>query len=442
MTIETPTFSHLMIMGWFGIIQLIISVRSWMKKGGGVINPYIFFLLALYIFSFGQSLLYSFKLISGRDLIGYLEITIPDVFNAQIYTLILLACFQIGANLAKEIIYTSHDNPVELVKQRKRLLIIGQVLFLISVIPYYQELIKNLVISVTYGYGAIYDQEVRIGINNISAIIGELFIPSLICMHVACKRNMYKIVIEILLLFNAIVILITGGRTRGVILLVLVLIMHNFFVRRFSKKMIIVLGVGAFFFLSILSYISTTRSGNNRQVSVEGLEISTNGAVDAIGEMGGSMFCLIESQKLVPEHEPFRYGESYLYSLTAVIPNLGFWEIHPAKLKANLSDWLTDTLDLSYGTGFSMVAEAYVNFGALGFLVFVLLGWLFASFFNQFNNIIGTENVVFCAFILIIFWFSLKLPRNCFIGFARPVVYYALPILWLSRGYIWKRKTN
>ena len=78
----------------------------------------------------------------------------------------------------------------------------------------------------------------------------------------------------------------------------------------------------------------------------------------------------------------FRYGESYLYSLTTIIPNLGFWDAHPGAIKAHLGNWLQDVLGLDYGPGFSMAAEAYINFGWFGILFMMLLGcfygWLFS----------------------------------------------------------------
>lgn len=51
---------------------------------------------------------------------------------------------------------------------------------------------------------------------------------------------------------------------------------------------------------------------------------NSNAFYSAISEMGGSMYPMITTMEIVPEREEFRYGSSYLYSATSIIPNLGF----------------------------------------------------------------------------------------------------------------------
>lgn len=140
------------------------------------------------------------------------------------------------------------------------------------------------------------------------------------------------------------------------------------------------------------------------------------------------MFCLIKTRNLVPEKQDYRYGKSYLYAFTSIIPNLGFWDIHPAKKEANLSDWLTDSLGLDYGTGFSMCAEAFANFGYLGFIAFFFWGWFMASILGKIEWSVQTRNYAQMAFLLILFWFFLTLPRNNFINLIRPIFFVAGPI--------------
>lgn len=180
--------------------------------------------------------------------------------------------------------------------------------------------------------------------------------------------------------------------------------------------------------MQILSYVASVRTDSGRGLSKESVKIENNGAVDAVAEMGGTMFCLIKTMNLVPEHQSYRYGRSYLYAFTSLIPNLGFWDIHPAKKEANLSDWLTDSLGLDYGTGFSMCAEAYANFGYLCFVAFFFWGWFLASVFGKIEISAQTQNYALMAFLLILFWFFLTLPRNNFINLIRPFFFIAGPV--------------
>lgn len=152
------------------------------------------------------------------------------------------------------------------------------------------------------------------------------------------------------------------------------------------------------------------------------------------------MFCQIWTADILSKTNDYRYGSSYAYTMTSIIPNFGFWKIHPAKKHANLGEWLTEQKGLSFGTGYSMVAEAYINFWMFGALMMMFLGFGLTKFFGMLGNAINGHNVAFTAFILVLFWFGLSIPRNSFIGVIRAIFYFALPIYWDTCGYIIKRE--
>lgn len=427
-TTSNPSMNSLMLMGWLGLVQLLYCIMSWLKKGNQFISPYIIFMLALYVFSYGQSFLWAFGLESERSLIGFYGITIPEVFKAQVSTLIMLAFFHIGAsywwhkNQRTSNIITNNNSNIQ------NLRIIGWLLFVVSLIPYVTETVHDLVLSLTRGYGAIYG-EGKVGFDNLSGFVADYFIPSVICLFIAYKDN--KVVrwfFTGIILINIIAILVIGGRSNAVILIAILLVMYNYLVKKFTKKWLFLGVVGAFLFLQVLSFVASVRTEGGRAASMSDMKIENNAAVDAVAEMGGSMFCLIETQNLVPRLYDYRFGKSYIYAFTTIIPNMGFWDIHPAKKESNLSDWLTDALGLGYGTGFSMCAEAYANFGNLGFIVFFFWGWFLASVFGKIEVSVKTRNYALLAFLLILFWFFLKLPRNNFINLVRPIFFVAGPI--------------
>lgn len=429
-------FEILRVMGLLGAIQLFYSVWSWKSIGREIINPYVFFLLALYLFSFGQSFLYIFNIVSEkRDLLGFQGITIDEIFNAQKMTLFMLSFFHIGAicfvRNKKKMLNTSYNNINYIYRIRK----LGWFLFVVSIIPYYWDLIETLLISMASGYGAIYERNAAIGISQIDKYIADYFIPSLICLFVGYSndKRVKSLVIGICTV-NIVAILLTGGRTPAVILVALLILLYHYCVKRISFKGILALSIFSFLFLSLLSVVSYLRSQEERSIEAYlRYDVSgNNAAVDALAEMGGTMFCLIKTKDIVPLYENYRYGRSYLYSFTTFIPNIGFWEIHPAKREANLGEWLTNALKLSYGTGYSMCAEAYINFGGCCWIIMFFLGGLF-------GNLLGIENkrlkedLALLIFSLIIFWFCLKITRNSFIGFVRIFFYYALPAYYIIK---------
>lgn len=436
----------LTIIGWFGLLQLIVSTLSWRNNGKSIISPYYFFLIALYLFSFGQSLLYPFNLVcEKRDLYEsyslYYGFSVKDIYLAQIQTLLMLNVFHIaGLKYSTKINYSSGSAISKASGQNNRLKQIGWVLFAISIIPFSYDTIMDMITSMTMGYRALYEAEAKIGIANSAKFIAAYFIPSIICLFIAYRHNKsIRKFLTVIVLGVSIAYLIIGGRSNAVILLGLIVILYQYLVKPFSKKVLLVGFVGAFFFLQILSYIANTRN----DVSVNSsstIELSDNAAVEAISEMGWSQFCLIKSMQFVPSKEDFRYGRSYIFAFTSIIPNLGFWPIHPAKKESNLGDWLTDTLGTTFGTGFSMCAEAWVNFGVFGFLIFYLWGALLGSIFGRIEKVISEEDIALLAFLLVLFWFCLKIPRNAFLNVVRAVFYYAAPIYIVCNNFRIRKK--
>lgn len=437
-TTEQPTMQVLSVLGWFGLLQLVYCILSWLKRGNQFISPYVIFLIALYVFSIGQSFLWAFDLNSERTLVGYYEITVSDIFESQVLSLIMLAFFHIGASyyITKRRKGSEH---VFMEGNVHRLKVIGWILFAISVIPYVSETNDDMLLSMAKGYGAIYG-EGKVGLDNLSSFIAGYFIPSVICLFIAYKNNeKIRFFIVAILLVNIVAILLTGGRSNAVILLAVLVIMYNYLVRKFSKKWLLIGFFAVFAMLQVLSFVGSVRTERGRSASLEGLKFENNAAIDAIAEMGGSMFCLIKTKEIVPSQESYRYGKSYLYSFTTLIPNLNIWTIHPAKKEANLSDWLTEKLGVGFGTGFSMCAEAYINFGYLCFVVFFFWGWFLSSVFGKIEISTETKNYALMAFLLILFWYFMKLPRNNFINLVRPIFFVAGPIyLFCTHGL--KRK--
>ena len=97
--------------------------------------------------------------------------------------------------------------------------------------------------------------------------------------------------------------------------------------------------------------------------------------------MGWQLSNTVEMTNRIPEQYPFRYGSSYMYSLTTIIPNLGFWDLHPAAVHSNLSDWLQGIMNYHSGPGFSPVAEAFGKFR----MVWRILYDIRRSYFRTFS---------------------------------------------------------
>ena len=238
---DEPSMKSLSLMGWLGFVQLIYCIISWIKRGNQFVSPYIIFLFCLYIFSYGQSFLWAFDLESERSLIHFIDISIHGIFSAQVQTIIMLAFFHIGAiHYIQKQRYNSLSHNFS-VNYTRRLKQVGWFLFIISVVPYISETINDMILSMSKGYMALYQGEEKVGINNLSNVIADYFIPSIICLFIAySNKKTMRTIIVVFLLLNVVAILITGGRTNAVILLAILGILYNYLFKRFTRKWLVI----------------------------------------------------------------------------------------------------------------------------------------------------------------------------------------------------------
>lgn len=437
--------SNLKMMGVFGWAQFVISVVGWKRITGRVFVPYIIFLLAAYIFCVGQSFLEVFNLVVEERSV-YNMCSASEIYRAEVYSLLFLASFHIGALVDYRKKYSEtkiNDSSKTKLVEYSAIKNIGRIYIYISFIPFIIEnYVKYSMVS-AYGYWGLY-KNTGIPLWGLITLLSDFFIPGVLCILLTSRPNSNR-QRSILLFFAAIIffIMYCGGRSQGVVLVAVTLLYYQNHVKAISKKGWILLCVGGFFFVYMMSVISHLRSGS-RDSYVEAIvnykaEAGSNPFFETISEMGGSIYPMARTMTLVPStNEEYRYGTTYLYALSSLIPNVGFWERHPAAVKANLAEWLMKKDRLTYSPAYSIVAEAYINFGIAGFIVMFILGVYFSRVLNIES---GSKNKMLTFLVAIIFtYMSLQMVRNCFFGVVRTIAYYILPIYWYVSYRINKTK--
>lgn len=211
--------------------------------------------------------------------------------------------------------------------------------------------------------------------------------------------------------------------------------------------------------LVAISMVGMLRNmGSYEKLSMSDVQKSYEKAnvTDSLLSMGQTLGLAAHVLEFVPKEEPYRYGRSYWIAIKGCVPNIGSSvdasEGRQAAKRAvqaskeavvNMvpSDWMTykilrEQYDQGFGTGFTSVGEAYLNFGALGvFVVFFLHGWflnncdrqpiylslprfiflatmlngLYKTVRNDFGNF--TKPAAFIAIILLVWWMVLKILR-------------------------------
>jgi oligosaccharide repeat unit polymerase len=150
--------------------------------------------------------------------------------------------------------------------------------------------------------------------------------------------------------------------------------------------------------------------------------------LSGIAEMGQSIWTLAETYRLIGAGD-FRYGMTYVEALKRVVPNISVssepghelrtmdYENSPAYWFVLMTaPWL---LKEHLGLGFSSIAEAYMNFGAIGVvIVFSLLGLVLARI-----EAMAIRNAYFLAGQTVILAPLLWTVRNDFTVFTRAAVW-------------------
>lgn len=168
---------------------------------------------------------------------------------------------------------------------------------------------------------------------------------------------------------------------------------------------------------------------------------------DTFRTLGQTGALLAHVLRLVPQEDPYRYGETYIQYVITSIPNLSTEKSASARSQAlrerfqdpsvmtrlSPSDWLTYRLrpqvfGLGEGVGFTGIGEPYLNFGLPGVIVFFLaLGYLLGRL-DQVNLIERPALLIFTSAIL---WHLMQTVRDDFSNFLKPMVFtYLFLLCW------------
>ena len=371
-------------------LELISSFIMWKKLTGEYMSPFLIVYFVAVMFGIGQCFCWALGIDMGEiDLLQYTpRINKLYVGEALQYSLVGLLFFFEGSvwtynkNVARIKYYNICDDNIGL----KTVKIVSTILLIISlpcVCMNYMKIIPAVLAKGYLGYYSSVLEYSQMG-QFIPLLAGWFPIALLMKYAIHISRNVVYAKIDVLVLVIYIVIvLFIGGRSGAVLVVLAFLLTKHYFGMPITKKKIIPVGIVGYCGMGILSAIASTRNQVNRTIiSVFSAFSMTSVVGSLIGELGWSMSSLAWTMLLISANGRFRLGESYLYALTAAIPNLGFWKTHPA-LKANLGDWMQQELGRTSGLGYTFIAESFANFSWFGLLIMFIWGVIIGSILNS-----------------------------------------------------------
>jgi hypothetical protein len=238
--------------------------------------------------------------------------------------------------------------------------------------------------SVTEGYGAMYDVKEG-GLSAYIQLLGGGFVCASSAL-LACAQFRVQLA-RIAWALSAVVLVLylgAGFRTFPLMLLCALLYIRHSFIRPFSMRDWLLLGSTAFVVSSIVVVIRSA-SGLER-FSAEGITTAVTSSEsswieDRLCPFGETFRAVAVTVDSVPDRRDYEMGKTFLWGTIVPFPFAPrvaavFWDVPESP-----AIWLTRQVSerefrQGRGMGFSHFAEAYLNFGRYGALMYLILGWL------------------------------------------------------------------
>jgi hypothetical protein len=390
-----------LIFGLFVCIAHIIwRVRS---KPRNYLAPDVFYIIFYAAFHFAFLVLWLFGIVHASDLSGRRVFIAPEQYNLVMFIVNLgLLGFLFGYELA------APKKKFDVSTQKRKIPTVGWTLAGITL------MLLALVIHVGFIFGigirtwltegyqvyihterySQYYRLWRIQFHIFSLGFG-IYITSVALRY----RRLFRGKLGITLFFIYICLLVLeGGRTQMVTHGMILLLVRHFLIKRIKLKSLIIIAIvalTAFSSLKIVRSVAAFDVPKMIEILKHARQTEQTHWYDPLVEMGSSVRSVNLTTMLVPENEPYWHGRSYIQTIVHTIPYLSgvlirYLGFTPAR-------WLTYThfSREAAGTGFSIAAEGYLNFGLPGvFFHMAIMGILLRRIYARFAATMSPANTL------------------------------------------------
>ncbi len=385
---------HVYVLNWVGIFSFGYILLSWKKLTMRVFTPYIIFMSFFFFFHYGQPIMWAFGIHIpneiGKQLLyqGFGVPTSLDILYAQTFTILSMLMFHLGAVIShKKSSFRMRKYKYRLMSEKKgevtqdnaslkSILYVCTLIGLISIPLQLFVSSRELIIALTYGYKALYYSEFASTSANSYSVFLFMFFPCLIGLLIGSKFNR-KVSFFVYLVFGVYALLNLFSGDRGSWLyktIILIWVNHISYKPVNTKKFLRYLLLG-FFGLYLVNAIVMVRDvGITIENVIDYLSFEKSTLITAFFVMGGSKQPMMVLQKYGWDIWP--HGNTYILALVGMVTNRIFDVLGiPFEL---LSSYFSQSyLGISWGAGFSIIAEALLNFGPyFSPLFMIILGWI------------------------------------------------------------------
>lgn len=374
----------------FGVVVLLLDLVLFCIAQKRIVTIQTLFLMLFVLFQFGLPIVYAFNpkhyifymtLFSEKTLISAVKYTI---FAIQTY-IIIATCVISNRNHAEKKgkvgkwtrTILTHPRDVEDA---------ALLLFIVTAIVAVPVNLWSAVRALTAGVAIGNLYRGAMAANGLTRFLQEFFFSSaLLYLCFSNKKKRKKVVVAVYLVV-ALSMVLVADRSGGVTALIVCALYYYYTgdKRKRKKNTLVLIGVGVVLAI-VSSAVASIRSGESSQSGISLL-------FSALEEMGFNFTSLCFVMDYIPSRTSYRLGMSYIVALILLIPkSLGLGAVYP-KLQSYLGEtWLWNANNLygrdflSFGVGFSMIAESYYNFSWCGLVVMIPLAVIITHLLKEKN---------------------------------------------------------
>lgn len=341
------------------------------------IRDAVFWFLSITIlFSLGQNIAYPFlrdkSLVKDVLLYPY-KYSETDMNLSSIYTLQAFNCLVLGL-MSKSYHFSLRRKEIKIFAQTidgyyiaKSAYYIGTAIVAIAFVPQIQYTYLNIYQFIISGYG----ETITSQMSGLFLRLHYLFFPGLImrlCAKFAINKN--TLVDMVIFLGQAIIFLAIGDRGTGLTLFVIFIWIRSIFDKKFNLKKYVLPCALVVILVPIIKYYRIYYTEGTKGALSGAIDyiITNNPILDLLLETGGTQRILIMTIDKV-KSEGLAMGKAYLDFFIKMLPSrLGVQQNY-----GTLANWVINSS--GYQTyGFSIWAEAYLNFGYIGIPFMYIMG--------------------------------------------------------------------
>lgn len=357
------------------LIQIIL-LKKFLKS---YMNPLILFTVFLYLFTAGQALLFLFNLDLGTYNL-FERLSNDSIFLALVFHNISMISFFVGINFSTskpkstDKIYSKYDSE----NLRGVVFSTGVLLCLIGIIPFLMVTYTNLSVFLSYGYKGYYQMD---GVRTSNFIVGLSYYlyTGLVFIIISVKNDLLKKTIFVILMSIGFLRLGMGDRGDGFVLILAAFMLYSVIQNKVNSTKRSFMTVGLILLLGFLvPIIAAYRHGELSFASLGYIVLNENPISATLQNLGSTLFPLVKTMELINSNTDIIIGFSYLAAVIFLIPSVlrigALAEIMDSPIYVSPAKWLMEVTGMSYGPGYTPFAEAYLNFGWYGSILFVLFG--------------------------------------------------------------------